>query len=157
MKTSLVVLLHVSCGRELALKPGLNIIGMLQPLGPSVEMSDMPDMVVMSGLDVPVGDAVLVSVGMESDIDIELCSDLLRMLIDESMEIKAVVVDVGIGMSLFEVSDMDGIDIVESIGTESCGSFATSDCIPSPGPACSTFWGRHRTLPCPLARRLSTH
>jgi hypothetical protein len=122
-----MVLLHVSCGTELALTPGFNIIGMLQPVGARADMLNMLDMVLRSSWDVPVGYAIVISVSMDSEIDIVLYSDLLRMLMlmDESMDIEAIVVDVGIGMPLVDVSDTDDIDIVESIGTGSCGSFET--------------------------------
>lgn len=66
MNNSDVVLLHVSGGRELALKPGLNIICILQPLGPRLDMSAMPDMVDISVVDVPVADGILISEVVES-------------------------------------------------------------------------------------------
>ena len=102
-------MLHVSSGRELALKPGINIIGILQPLGPSVDMSDMPDMLAVGE---PMSEAG------ESDIGIVIavCSDLLRMLMDGSIDIELIdIVDadiVSIGILLFEVSELDIDDIL---------------------------------------------
>ena len=66
MNSSEVVLLHVSGGRELALKPGLNIICILQPLGPRLDMSAMPDMVAIGDVDVLVADGMLVPAVVES-------------------------------------------------------------------------------------------
>lgn len=60
MGSSDVVLLHVSGGRELASKPGLSIIGILQPLGPRLDMSAMPDMVAIGDMDVLLADAMLI-------------------------------------------------------------------------------------------------
>jgi len=66
MNSSDVVLLHVSGGRELALKPGLNIICMLQPLGPRLDMSAMPDIVAIDDTEVLVADSMLIREIVES-------------------------------------------------------------------------------------------
>lgn len=66
MNCSDVVLLHVSGGRELALKPGLNIICILQPLGPRLDVTAVPDMVVIDDMEVLVADNMLILETVES-------------------------------------------------------------------------------------------
>ena len=83
-------------------------------------MPDISDVLAMRELDVPVGDTIVISDTVESDIVIvvvvAVCSDRLRMLMDGSINIEPIdIVDasiVSIGMSLFEVSEFDIDDIV---------------------------------------------
>jgi len=50
-----VQVLKVSCGKELALKHGLNIICILHALGPRVDVSAMPDIVATNDVVAPGG------------------------------------------------------------------------------------------------------
>lgn len=150
------VLVHVSGGIELASKPGLNIIGGLQPRGPKV-ICGIPDMALIVELPVTTDsvedeapviiEVIAEDIELMSDIVVPadgaaVWSDLFRMLID--------MVFVPIG----------GIDVAPiTIGTVSgsCGSLAIVDWRPSPGPAWRILSGKHWTLPFPFAKRLSTH
>ena len=76
MKSSDVVFVQVSGGSELAFRPGLNIIGGLQPRGPKA-ICGISDMVLMVKSSVPAGvvddPAVIIDVIVE---DMALISDM---------------------------------------------------------------------------------
>jgi len=112
------VLVHVSGGRELALKPDLNIIGIVHPRGPREVISgdmvvviEMGDSVVWVGLIMTIVELPMSMVEPESPIS-------LRFAMPD------MIIDVGL--------------IADIWFARFC---------PSPGPAWSMYSGRHSTLP----------
>lgn len=82
------VLVHVSGGRELALKPGLNIIGGVQPRGLNEVMDDdMPDITLISPI--PLLDSIADIEDMEvvAGIDISIVISMALGSIDIGGEV----------------------------------------------------------------------
>lgn len=98
---------QVSGGKELILKPGLNIIGGLQPRGPK-DMSDMPDMDIVLAIEVgPAGGCGVVPEVMAIGLDIVGPFDAVMSI--SELSVIALLRMVGITM------DMESID-TEAIG-----------------------------------------
>jgi hypothetical protein len=134
-----VVFVHVSIGRELLLKPGLNIIGGVQPRGVNeVIAGDMPDTLAI--LDVPdipdmldMGDGVTAAPFACEEVDVE-------------------VIVISLAIVLIIMSDMAVVDL-HPIPDILAWELGLS---PRPAPAWRMYWGRHCTRPSPFASMLST-
>lgn len=169
VNNSEVVFVQVSGGRELLLKPGLNIDGGVQPRGLSdvlgsdmPDMPDMPDMLdmpdILDILDIP----DILDMPDIGAIDRET-ADVIRedATAAEVLDVSAKVV-VGIDMSIamlespaairFDIPDI----VIEPMFIEVPPTVVDDESSPSIGPALRMWSGRHWTLPRPLASRLST-
>lgn len=119
---------QVSGGKELMLKPGLNIIGGLQPRGPK-DMPDMLDMDIVLAVEVgPAGGCGVVPGGMAIELDMVGPFDAIMSI--SKLSVIALLCMVGIAMA------------IESIETEAIGislsldvSLAAGPWIPRPFPA----------------------
>lgn len=126
----------------------------------------MPDIEAIGAVEAAVADIVSILRGTRAAAAATDLSDRLRILIcmfidmeladpeDERLE----AIDIG----LLDVVLICMLDIVLEAGgivgcIGSCGSLATAEVMPSPGPASKTLAGKHCTRPRPLASRLSTH
>lgn len=134
-----VVFLQVSGGSEDILKPGLNIIGGMQPRGLREFIPGI------SGISDEVGEVEWSIDMVEDDPDVAELMGVSMVMSCTSLRFI---------MSMPGMLDMsDILDVaVDRPGT--AAEFVGS--IPSPGPASRTLWGRHWTLPLPLAKILST-
>ena len=133
-----LVLVQVSGGNEDMLKPGLNIIGGMQPRGPRAPIFGIP------------GDSDIVGIAEWASTDFE--GNSLRTLL---MDV-AIMSCMSLPFKTFIlcIPDICGISDAADRDTEAVTGLSGS--IPSPAPAFSTSSGRHLTLPRPLASILST-
>lgn len=164
-----VVFVQVSGGRELPLKPCLNIDGGMQPRGVrEVIAGGMPMLgilivgMLMLGMFIP--DALIFDVLM-SDVlayDIEVADavaildepiPILFLIPDAVIVLDMVVVfDMGIIPEVVMVSDVDIISLPACVISILMGAESRPRLVP----AWRMLSGRHWILPCPLAKRLST-
>lgn len=133
-----VVLVQVSGGREEMLKPGLNIIGGIQPRGPRESIPGIP--------------GIPEEVGAEWSIDMVDDGRTAAELICVSMSMLCISCRLTISMP--GMLDIAGIsDLVVDCSGATVGSVGS---MPSPVAASRTLWGRQSTLPMPLAKTVST-
>jgi len=136
-----VVLVQVSGGREEMLKPGLNIIGGIQPRGPRESIPGIPG--------IP---GIPEEVGTEWSIDMVEDDRTAAELIGVSMVMLCISCRLTISMpGMLDISGISDL-VVDCLGA-AVGSVGS---MPSPGPASRTLWGRQSTLPIPLAKTVST-
>lgn len=162
-----MVLVQVSGGRSLALKPGLNIVGGVQPRGP--RGMSMLDMSITCLLCCRIGCAVELG---SADIIVDILS-----VVNDSSVIKAMSIDAaeddldnsavsegGVNTDILSSGAFDigtvsenaiDVDVVSEDAMDI--ELESSDPKHKLGPQSRTACGKHCTLPKPLASRLFTH
>ena len=172
IKSGDVVLVQDSGGRELALKPGLNIIGGVQPRGLSVPIAPTPDIEAMLDegivLDMAIESILLddiLAINIDIDVDVavpdtEPMLDVATILeVDAILDISCIATETDVLEALMSI-----LFLIPDILEEETGPGIVEDPLPCTDeafdpkavPAWRIYSGRHSTRPNPLARRLST-